>query len=145
MSAEIVACPSCGARNRVPRASSGSPRCAKCHADLPWLVNASDADFDEAIETNRLVMVDLWAAWCGPCRMIAPILETLSRDFAGSLKVVKVDVDGSPMVSQRFRATSIPMLVFLRRGEVVDTVVGAQPERVLRDAVQRLARAASGT
>jgi thioredoxin 2 len=108
-------------------------------------VNASDADFDEAIETNRLVMVDLWAAWCGPCRMIAPILETLSRDFAGSLKVVKVDVDGSPMVSQRFRATSIPMLVFLRRGEVVDTVVGAQPERVLRDAVQRLARAASGT
>ena len=134
---EIVACPSCGAKNRLPRASSGRPRCAKFHVDLPWLVSATDADFDQAVDTDRLVLVALWAAWCGPCRMVAPILETLSRDFAGSLKVVKVDVDGSPMVSQRFRATIIPMLVFLRGGEVVDTVIGAQPERVLRDVVAR--------
>jgi thioredoxin-like negative regulator of GroEL len=69
---------------------------------------------------------------------MAPILETLSQDFAGSLKVVKVDVDGSPATSQRFNASSIPMLVFMRDGEVVDTVVGAQPEHVLRSAVEKL-------
>ena len=138
MAAEVVPCQSCGAKNRVPAASSGKPTCAKCHADLPWLVDATDADFGQVTDTSRLVLVDLWAPWCGPCRMVAPILEKLSRDFAGSLKVVKVNVDGSPAISQRFNASSIPMLVFLRGGEVIDTVVGAQPEHVLRGAVEKL-------
>ena len=114
------------------------PTCAKCHADLPWLVDANDADFGQAVDTSRLVLVDLWAPWCGPCRMVAPILERLSRDFAGSLKVVKVNVDGSPAISRRFNASSIPMLVFLRGDAVVETVIGAQPEHVLRGAVERL-------
>jgi thioredoxin 2 len=138
MAADVVACPSCEAKNRVQRASSGKPTCAKCHADLPWLVDASDADFDDVAGTSRLVLVDLWAPWCGPCRMVAPILERLSQDFAGSLKVVKVNVDDSPSVSQRFNASSIPMLVFMRNGELVETVIGAQPEHVLRSAVERL-------
>ena len=93
---------------------------------------------NEIVDTQRLVLVDLWAPWCGPCRMVAPILEKLSREFADSLKVVKVNVDGSPGISQRFNASSIPMLVFMRNGEHIDTVIGAQPEPVLRDAVQRL-------
>ena len=139
MAANVVLCPSCSAKNRVPAASSGKPTCAKCHANLPWLVDATDADFAQVTDTSRLVLVDLWAPWCGPCRMVAPILETLSRDFAGTLKVVKVNVDGSPTISQRFNASSIPMLVFLRDGAVVDTVIGAQPEHVLRSAVERLA------
>lgn len=138
MATGIVSCPSCGAKNRVPAASSGKPACAKCHVDLPWLVDATDADFATVTDTSRLVLVDLWAPWCGPCRTVAPILETLSREFAGSLKVVKVNVDGSPATSQRFNATSIPMLVFMRDGEVVDTVVGAQPEHVMRSAVEKL-------
>ena len=138
MASGIVSCPSCGAKNRVPATSSGKPTCAKCHVDLPWLVDATDADFAKVTDTSRLVLVDLWAPWCGPCRTVAPMLETLSRDFAGSLKVVKVNVDGSPATSQRFNASSIPMLVFLRDGEVVDTVVGAQPEHVLRSAVEKL-------
>jgi thioredoxin 2 len=138
MASGIVSCPSCGAKNRVPAASSGKPACAKCHVDLPWLVDATDADFAKVTDTSRLVLVDLWAPWCGPCRTVAPILETLSRDFAGSLKVVKVNVDGSPATSQRFNASSIPMLVFMRDGEVVDTVVGAQPEHVMRSAVEKL-------
>ncbi len=138
MATDVVPCSSCGAKNRVPAASSGKPTCAKCHADLPWLVDATDADFAQVTDTARLVLVDLWAPWCGPCRMVAPIVERLAHDFAGALKVVKVNVDGSPTVSQRFRASSIPMLVFLRDGAVVDTVVGAQPEHVLRAAVERL-------
>ena len=138
MAADVVACPSCGAKNRVQRVSAGKPTCAKCHVDLPWLVEATDADFAQVTDTSRLVLVDLWAPWCGPCGMVAPILEKLSRDFAGSLKVVKVNVDGSPATSQRFNASSIPMLVFLRDGAVIDTVIGAQPEHVLRAGVERL-------
>jgi thioredoxin 2 len=133
----VTTCPSCGARNRVPVSSNGSPRCAKCHADLPWLVDAGDADFDAAVRTKRLVLVDLWAPWCGPCRMVAPVLERLSQDFAGRVKVVKVDVDRSPRVAQRFEARSIPMLLFMRDGQLIDTVIGAQPDRVLRARVEQ--------
>jgi thioredoxin 2 len=134
---QVVTCPSCSTKNRVPRISSGHPRCAKCHLDLPWLVDAGDADFAEAVATKPLVLVDLWAPWCGPCRMVAPILEQLSREFAGRLKVVKVNVDESPQVAQRYDARSIPMLLLMRAGEVVDTVVGAQPEHVMRSLVER--------
>jgi thioredoxin 2 len=139
MANEVVPCPSCGTRNRVPAAASGSPRCARCQAPLPWLVNVGDTGFDDAVTTTRLVLVDLWAPWCGPCRMVAPVLEKLARELAGTLKVVKVNVDESPMIAQRYQATSIPMLLFLRKGQLVDTVVGAQPEHVLRARIGRLA------
>jgi thioredoxin 2 len=132
VTAAVVECPSCGTKNRVPVAASGLPRCPSCHGDLPWLVDAGDADFDAAVDTSALVVVDLWAAWCGPCRMVAPILERLAVEFAGSVKVVKVDVDRAPAVARRFDARSIPMLLLMRNGSVVNTVVGAQPEHVLR-------------
>ncbi len=132
MGSRVVACPPCGTKNRIPAVSSGLPRCANCHTDLPWLVDADDTDFAAAVDTKPLVLVDLWAPWCGPCRMVAPTLEKLSREFAGRLKVVKVNVDESPQVAQRYHARSIPMLLFMRDGEVIDTVVGAQPEHVMR-------------
>jgi thioredoxin 2 len=106
--------------------------------DLPWLVEAGDAEFAAAVATKRLVLVDLWAPWCGPCRMVAPILERLSNEYATSLKVVKVNVDESPRTAQRYEARSIPMLLFMRGGELVDTVVGAQPEHVLRQRIDAL-------
>ena len=132
MASQVVACPSCGTKNRVPTVSAGHPRCANCQVDLPWLVDAGDTDFDQAVATKRLVLVDLWAPWCGPCRMVAPILAKLSHEFAGRLKVVKVNVDESPQVAQRHNAQSIPMLLFMRNGEVVNTVIGAQSEHVMR-------------
>jgi thioredoxin 2 len=135
----VVTCPSCGAKNRVPTAAAGSPRCAKCQSPLPWLVEAGDSDFAGAIDTKRLVLVDLWAPWCGPCRMVAPVLESLSNEFASTLKVVKVNVDESPRTAQRYEARSIPMLLFMRDGALVDTVVGAQPEHVLRARIEQLA------
>jgi thioredoxin 2 len=138
VAASVVACPSCGTKNRVPSAASGTPRCAKCHAAVPWIVAADDADFDVAVGTKQLVLVDLWAPWCGPCRMVAPVLERLAHDFAGRVKVVKVNVDSSPQLAQRYHATSIPMLLFLRDGQLVDTVVGAQPEHVLRGRLEQL-------
>jgi thioredoxin 2 len=121
----------------VPVAAKGRPRCGKCKADLPWLVDADDTTFDAAVDTGLLVLVDLWAAWCGPCRTVAPILERLAVTYAGRLKVVKVDVDRASRTAARFRASSIPMLLLLRNGAVAETVVGAQPERVLAAAIDR--------
>ena len=131
----VVACPSCGTKNRVPVSSKGNPRCASCHVDLPWLVDATDDSFDTAVDTDRLVLVDLWAAWCGPCKMIAPILERLSTEYAGRLKIVKVDVDANPLTAQKFEARSIPLLKFMKHSQVIDTVVGAQSEHVFRTLV----------
>ena len=138
MGNNVAVCPSCGAKNRVPITASGSPQCAKCQTNLPWLVEAGDAEFADAIDTNRLVLVDLWAPWCGPCRMVAPVLERLSVEFATTLKVVKVNVDDNPRTSARFDARSIPTLVILRGGTTVTRLVGAQPEAVLRKRIDDL-------
>ena len=132
MVSSIAPCPSCGTKNRLPVAAKGHPRCARCKADLPWVVDAGDDDFDGAVATGVLVVVDLWAPWCGPCRLIAPVLEALARDYAGRVKVVKVNVDTAPVLARRYQAQSIPMLLLMDGGEVVDTLVGAQPAPILR-------------
>ena len=133
----VVACPSCGTKNRTPVAVSGRPRCANCQADLPWLVDATDANFRDAIRTRRLVLVDLWAPWCGPCQLVAPILQKLSVEYRARLKVVKVNVDQNPQTSMDYRAQSIPMMVFLHNGETLETVIGAQPEPAMRRKIEQ--------
>lgn len=122
----IEACPHCGANNRVPAAASGRVRCGRCHRDLPWVVDATDDDFEAVADQARLtVLVDLWAPWCGPCRIIAPAIEQVASQLAGRLKVVKVNVDLAPQVAARFQARSIPTLVLLKGGHEVDRRVGA--------------------
>jgi thioredoxin 2 len=127
----ILACPRCGARNRVGPIAHGAPRCAKCKAMLPWLVPAGAADFDAEATASVPVVVDLWAPWCGPCRMIAPVLEDLAARHAGRLKVLKVNVDEEPALGARFDARSIPLLVVLQGGREVDRIVGALPRPAL--------------
>ena len=129
---DVVACPGCGRKNRVPAAATGVPRCANCHSPLPWLTNADDADFDTIAGQSPLpVLVDLWAPWCGPCRIVAPGVEQAARKLAGRLKVVKVNVDQAPAVSARFSAYSIPTLLVLDRGTVKARQVGAVPADAL--------------
>ena len=124
-------CRSCSARNRVGAIPSGVPRCGRCRKLLPWLVAADTASFDEEARASVTVVVDLWAPWCVPCRMIAPVLERLAAEHAGELKVVKVNVDADPGVGARFHARSIPLLVVLRDGHEVDRITGALSQQAL--------------
>jgi thioredoxin 2 len=140
---DIIQCPSCGRKNRVPEAASGRPRCAACHADLPWLVDVGDERFAEVVEQSRLpVLVDVWAPWCGPCRMVSPVVEQLARERAGTLKVAKVNSDTSPRVSQRHRITSIPTLLLYVGGREVARSIGAKPAPQLRSWLDDALRAA---
>jgi thioredoxin 2 len=124
----VLVCSACGKRNTIRPSPRGAPHCGSCGKPLPWLVNATDTTFDLEADSSAAVLVDLWAPWCGPCRFVGPILEELSREFAGRLKVVKVNVDENPGLSARFEATAIPTLVVLKAGRVVDRIQGAMPK-----------------
>ncbi|GHJ47511.1 thiol reductase thioredoxin [Catellatospora sp. TT07R-123] len=137
----ITACPHCGTRNRVPAAAKGLPRCGKCQELLPWLTDATDADFTEIVEQSALpVLMDLWAPWCGPCRVVAPGVARAAEAYAGRLKVVKVNVDIAQQTAVRYQAQSIPLLLLLDKGAVRARQVGAVPtDALLRWVDQSLA------
>jgi thioredoxin 2 len=142
---EIVTCPNCGKRNRVPAVATGVPRCAACHTALPWLTSAGDGDFEQVAAGSTLpVLVDLWAPWCGPCRVVEPGVEQAARTLAGRLKAVKVNVDQAPRVAERLGVQGIPTLVLLRDGREVARQVGAvPPAALLRWAEEVIARPAA--
>jgi thioredoxin 2 len=127
----ILRCASCGAANRIAPSPRGAPHCGTCGKALPWLVNATDATFDVEARASPTVVVDLWAPWCGPCRFVGPILEELSREWAGRLKVIKVNVDENQRLALQHDARSIPTMLVIRDGQVVDRIVGALPKPAL--------------
>jgi thioredoxin 2 len=134
----IVACPSCATKNRIGPVPKGTPRCANCKNPLPWVVPADDSSFDAETEASVPVVVDFWAPWCGPCRMVEPVLSQLAAERAGDLKVVKVNVDENPALARRYQAMSIPLLVMMRDGKEVDRVVGAAPKAQLEQRLEAL-------
>ena len=98
----------------------------------------TDDTFESEIEKHAgLVVVDFWATWCGPCRMIAPILEQLATEYAGKVKVAKLDVDTNIRTATRFNVRSIPLLLFFKDGKVVDQIVGAVPKMHIEQKVQQ--------
>ncbi|MDB4908148.1 MAG: thioredoxin [Gemmatimonadetes bacterium] len=106
-------------------------------------VAVTDETFEQEVEKNSgLTVVDFWATWCGPCRMIAPILDQLSVDYADKLKVTKLDVDANIKTATRFNVRSIPMLIFFKDGKVVDQIVGAVPRPQIESKIQQHATAA---
>jgi thioredoxin 2 len=135
----LMRCPSCGATNRVPldRLTDGRKAvCGRCKTTLPAAsaspLTVSDATFAEEIERSPLpVLLDLWAPWCGPCRMVGPTIEALAAELAGRVRVAKMNVDDNPDTSARFGVRSIPTLLILKDGREVDRIVGVQPKAAI--------------
>ena len=149
----IVVCEDCGARNRVEAqiAEKLQPKCGRCgkeldlkstnHADTGKPVVVSDATFDRDVlgVKDRPVLLDCWAPWCGPCRMIAPVLDQLAAESKGRYLIAKLNVDDNRRVANEFQIQSIPTMLIFKNGALVDRIVGAQPKQSI---AARLAKAA---
>ena len=142
--AQLIRCPACGANNRVQGELLNqklAPVCGRCKAPLvagSQPIAVTDASFPEMVEASPLpVLVDFWAAWCGPCRLIAPVIDQLAAEFAGRARIVKLNIDENPRTATRFGVSSIPTLLIFKDGREVDRIVGAQPKQEIIRRLQR--------
>ena len=143
---QLIRCPSCGATNRVPLekiAQGLQPVCGRCKTPLPVSnqpVTVTDANFATEVERSPLpVLLDMWAPWCGPCRMVGPVVEELAKEMAGRVRVAKLNVDENPATAARFNVQSIPTLLVLKNGREVERIVGAQPKAAIVQRLQKVA------
>ena len=141
----IVTCSQCRAKNRVNLDRLDErPKCGQCGAILavpaggkPVII--TDATFKQEVFDSAVpVVVDCWAPWCGPCKMIGPILDELAQTYRGRLKIVKLNVDENPHVASTYAIRSIPTLLFVKNGKIVDTQVGAPSKGVLTQQIENL-------
>jgi thioredoxin len=148
----IVTCPNCGAKNRVEDRPGVRPVCGRCHTPLAVgsdgaaggaaadgrVVEVTDATFDQVIRSagDKPVLVDCWAAWCGPCKMIAPTIEQLAKESGGRWVIAKLNVDENPQVSQKYQISSIPTMLIFRNGALVNQVVGLRGKAELVQALE---------
>jgi len=144
---ELLRCPVCGASNRVPgeRLAEGRrPLCGRCRTPLPAPgkpMTVTDATFAAEVERSPLpIVVDVWAAWCGPCRIIAPVIDELAASMAGRVRFAKLNLDDNPATASRFGVRSIPTLLVFKDGHEVDRIVGVQPKTEIARRLERLSR-----
>lgn len=139
-SKRVITCQSCGAKNRVALEKLGQAVCGKCKDPIALIrtpVIITDSSFPEEVGKSRIpVLLDFWATWCPPCKLIAPIIDKLAEELAGQIKVGKLDVDQNPVTSGQYRVQSIPTLIIFKNGREVDRIVGAQSKEALMRRLQ---------
>jgi thioredoxin 2 len=141
----MIRCPVCAATNRVPREKVEQglrPKCGRCKNVLPIELKpltVTDATFAADVEGSQLpVLVDAWAVWCGPCRMIEPIVDELANEMVGRARIAKLNVDENPIAASRFGLRSIPTLLVIKGGQEVDRILGAQPKMEILKRLERV-------
>jgi len=143
----VIRCAQCRTRNRVPKQRLGDrPVCGKCQAPLPTHVVydkpvvVTDTTFQQEIGAfDGVAVLDIWAPWCGPCQMVGPMLEQLAAEWAGQIKIGKLDMDQNPITPSQFAVQSVPTLLFFKQGKLVQTLIGAQPKANVAKVIQSLA------
>ena len=141
----MIRCPVCAATNRVPREKVEQglrPKCGRCKNVLPIELKpltVTDATFAADVEGSQLpVLVDAWAVWCGPCRMVEPIVDELANEMVGRARIAKLNVDENPTTASRFGLRSIPTLLVIKGGQEVDRILGAQPKTEILKRLERV-------
>lgn len=141
----ILKCGECNAKNRIPLSRiDDAPKCGKCGIFLPVeslsrTVPVTDRTFDQEVMASSLpVLVDCWAPWCGPCRAIAPVLEELAGTYRGRLKIAKLNVDENPGIGSRYSISSVPTMLLVKNGKIIDRLVGALPKEQLESQIARV-------
>lgn len=126
-------------RNLFGNSTDAVPTQSVVDVDRPHPIHVSDADFQETIlQADKLAIVDLWADWCGPCRMLAPTIEELAAEYDGQVIVAKLDVDENPITSSSFNVRSIPTVLFIKNGQEVDRIVGVQGYPAFANRIEKL-------
>ena len=152
---QVVACGKCGAKNRVDEArlATKEARCGRCGERLMAVasggehepVTITDQSFEREVlqARGRPVLVDCWAPWCGPCRIVGPIMDQLAMESAGRYRIAKLNVDDNPQTSSRFNIASIPTMLIFKDGKLIDRLIGAQPKQAIAERLQVALRSAA--
>ena len=151
---QLVVCSKCGAKNRVEesRLATSEAQCGRCGEKLaaagvgqemkPLVVTDQTFEHEVMQTKGQPVLVDCWAPWCGPCRMISPVLDQLAEESQGRYRIAKLNVDENPQTASRFGIASIPTLLIFKNGQLVDRIIGVQPKQAIAERLGVAARAA---
>ena len=155
---QVAVCGNCGAQNRVDeiRLATSEAKCGRCGEKLKGIAASSsqqdlkpititDQTFEREVlqATGRPILVDCWAPWCGPCRIIAPVLDQLAAESQGNYRIAKLNVDENPQISSRFQIASIPTMLIFKDGKLIDRLIGAQPKQAIAERLQSASRFAA--
>ena len=153
---QVAVCRHCGAKNRIDesRLANSEAKCGRCGEKLESgsaseqdskPINITDQTFEREVlqTTGRPILVDCWAPWCPPCRMIAPLLDQLAAESHGSYRIAKLNIDENPQVSSRFQISSIPTMLIFKDGKLIDRLVGAHPKQTIAERLRVASRFAA--